>query len=174
MTESQQLLDILMIAEKLFWERNKEWTFIWIEYKLNWPYIMYYPNKSVSIVLTPSTKDFHPQFIYQLSHEVCHLLYPTWEADANVLNEWISTYFSEYYEDLRYKKYDYAFKNIIKSPYYGAYLLFKKIFNLDKDIVKKIRKINPNISEITFKEIKKLWLNIEDDVLEQLIKKFSK
>ncbi|GEP49953.1 hypothetical protein FNO01nite_06250 [Flavobacterium noncentrifugens] len=92
---------MLHLAEDMFGERDKNWTY-WFRIYDDGPYIMYYPNNRISIVLSTNCSQFipnSPQPYYQLAHEVCHILYPTGKKDANILNEGISTYFSKLYQE---------------------------------------------------------------------------
>jgi hypothetical protein len=122
-------------AEEMFGERDKSWTFIGIEFRDDGPYIMYYPKKRISIVLSTGCSQLmpnDPQLYYQLSHEVSHLLYPIYPTkgnEANVLVEGISTYFSKIYLDTLSPYSNYAIENISKSKYYKAYTLVEKLIS---------------------------------------------
>lgn len=172
---TQNFQNMLNKAEEMFGERDKSWTFIGIEFYNDGPYIMYYQNKRISIVLSKDCSKLIPEFpqlYYQLSHEVCHLLYPTGKKDANVLNEGISTYFSKVYLDILFPNNDYAIENIKKSIYFRAYILVEKLLSLDPDSIKKIRAINPNISYVTKEEISSLNFELNDEEIDELITKF--
>ena len=173
---TQTFTCMLNKAEDMFGERDKTWTFVGIEFYDDGPYIMYYPNKTVSIVLSTDSSKFYPnypQLFYQLSHEVCHLLYPTGKRDANILNEGISTYFSKVYLDILFPNNDYAISNISKSIYYRAYLLVEKLMQIDSESIKKIRKKNPQISYLTKEELQSLNFQLTDNEIEELISRFS-
>ena len=172
---TQIFQDILKTAEEMFGERDKSWTYIGLEFYDDGPYIMYYPNKKISIVLSKDCSKLipgHPQLYYQFSHEVCHLLYPTGKKDANVLNEGISTYFSKVYLDKLFPNNNYAIENIKKSRYFRPYTLVEKMLSLDPDSIKKIRDINPNISYVTKEEILSLNFALKETEIEELVEKF--
>lgn len=172
---TQIFQNMLNKAEEMFGERDRSWTFIGIEFYNDGPYIMYYPNKRISIVLSKDCSTLipgFPQLYYQLSHEVCHLLYPTGKKDANVLNEGISTYFSKVYLDILFPNNDYAIENIKKSRYSRAYTLVEKLLSLDPNSIKKIRSINPNISYVTKEEISLLNFELNDEEIKELIANF--
>ncbi len=173
---THKFMEMINEAEYLFGEREKQWYFVGIEFKEDGPYIMYYPNHKISIVLSNGcSHNFvaFPQLYYQLSHETCHLLYPTGKADANVLNEGISTYFSKIFLEKEFPNSKYAIEEIQKSSYFEAYSLVEKLINYDSDAIKKIRKISPNISEVSKDQLLSLELGLEIHEIEKLIEKFK-
>lgn len=174
-TLTYKFMEMLNWAEELFGKRLENWTYIGIEFRQDGPYINYYPNNKVSIVLSSgcsNTFPIHPQLYYQLSHETCHLLYPTGKKDANNLNEGISTYFSKIFIEKEYPGNNYAMDNIKKSKYYEPFLLVEKLLREDKDAVKKIREINSNISSLTFEELNTLNFNLTEVEMKKLVEKF--
>ncbi|UOE49356.1 hypothetical protein MTO98_33725 [Mucilaginibacter sp. SMC90] len=166
-------LDALNYAECMFGARDKEWTYVGLEFRDNGPYIYYYPNKRISIVLSTGCINYPLQFIYQLSHEVCHLLYPTGKADANNLNEGISTFFSKIYQEKHFPESVYAIENIVKSRYFNAYNIINQIMVDDPRFVFRLREINDDISNITFDQIKEANVDIADETIFYLLKKFE-
>lgn len=174
-TITNSFMEMLIWAEHLFGKRDTNWTFIGVEFREDGPYIMYYPNNNISIVLMSNCSNFfpsHPQLYYQLAHETCHLLYPTGKADANLLNEGISTYFSKIYQEKKYPNSSYAIDNISKSKYFESYQLVEKLLAFDKDAIKKIRQLNPSISNITEKELLSLKFNLSENEIKKLVSKF--
>ena len=165
-------MDILNEAESYFGERDKSWTFTGIEFREDGPYIMYYPNKTISIVLSSNSSNNFIQLYYQLAHETCHLLYPTGKADANNLNEGISTIFSKIYQEKKYPSSTFAFDCIKKSKYFEAYSLVEELLSFDSEIIKKIRAINPNISYVTKDDLRKLGFNLRDELIDKLVQRF--
>lgn len=172
---TNKFMEMLNWAEQLFGQRDKEWTFIGIEFRDNGPYIFYYPGKRISIVLSTNCSGYFPnspQLYYQLAHETCHLLYPTGKNDANVLNEGISTYFSKLFQEKEYPNLTYAIDDIKQTKYYEPYLLVEKLLKSDNDAVKKIREISPNISSVTEEQLLSLNFNLEPDEIKKLVSKF--
>lgn len=166
--------DALNLAESLFGPRDKDWTYIGLEFKEDGPYIMYYPGNRISIVLSTGSLNYQLQFLYQLSHEVCHLLYPTGKADANNLNEGISTYFSRIYQEKHFPHSDYAIEAIKKTRYFAPYNAVHHLLADDPSFILKLRKINSNISAATYDQIKEVGEALDDDVILYLLEKFSK
>lgn len=123
----------------------------------NKPAIIYLEKDfSVAITLSPRYEESDVQLVYQLTHEVCHLLHPTIDPitkvkdNAIVLNEGLSTYFSILMTS------EYCDSEILieatkqHSPnYYEAYLNVKTLLEIDIDLIKKLRAIEPKIDRLT-------------------------
>lgn len=175
-TLTVKFLEMLNLAEELFGKKNEDWTFIGIEFRQGGPYIRYYSKNKVSIVLSSDCSRTFPQspkLYFQLSHETCHILYPTGKNDANILNEGISTYFSKIFVEKEYPKSKYAINAIEESIYYEAFLLVEKLLDLDQDAIKKIRSLNRDISNISIEELKSLGFNLPNKDLMRLTEKFG-
>lgn len=173
---AQTFKEMLEMAESMFGSKDNSWTFIGFEYRSDGPYICYYPFKNISIVLSSECEKpplFLPQLFYQLSHEVCHLLYPTGKQDANLLVEGISTYFSRLYLDHKYPNNTYAIRNISNSKYFEAYKLVNKLLTIDSDAIKKIRAINPAISYLSKEEFLSLNIALEEAEIDRLLDRFK-
>lgn len=55
-----------------------QWSYCGIEINDHSPHLAYYPDTNeVAISLSERVKNDDIQLIFQLAHEVCHLLYPT-------------------------------------------------------------------------------------------------
>ena len=172
---TNSFIEMLDLAEEYFGDRDKKWTFIGIEFLNNGPYIKYYPNNKISIVLLKDcSKTFpdHPQLIFQLAHETCHLLFPTEKLNTNYLIEGISTYFSKIYQEKKYPESKYAIENIKNSKYFIAYQLVEKILKNDSYAIKKIRQKKINITNISNIEIKGFNFGLNDEEIEILLSKF--
>ena len=94
-------MQLINKAELQFGSISSEWNYCGIELNDGTPHLKYYPElREVRISLTNKVKEDNNQLLYQLAHEVCHLLYPTMDIDTGtrepttILNEGISTYFS--------------------------------------------------------------------------------
>ena len=172
----QLVREMLTEAESMFGERDKTWTFLGVEFKPNGPSIIYYPNNQVSICLSDSVAEINPynqQFIFQLSHEVCHLLFPTGRTVANNLEEGLATWFSKFFTDKFDSDKNYAINSIKNSNYYDVYLLAENLIKEDIEAIKKMRQLNNTISDLTEKEIRSLNLNLSDFVITEMITPFQ-
>ena len=173
---TRSFIKMLNMAEEMFGKYENKYNFVGIEFRNTVPCIWFYPNDKVSIVLsTNSLVDFpnNPQLYFQLAHEACHLINLTKKENTLVLNEGISTYFSRIYQEIIYPDSTYAIEAIKNSIYYYAYLLVDKMLSYDREIIKKIRKICPDISKITKDGMKRMEKNLNDEEIEELTKIFS-
>jgi len=168
---THSFLEIFNMAEDYFGKAEKEWSFIGIEFKDDGPYIMYYPNNKISIVLSTGCSNNFQQLFFQLSHETCHLLYPTGKKDANILNEGIAVCFSVVYDRYKFKNSTYAI-NALTDKYREAYNLVSKLLAIDKDAIKKIRSVYSNISNISKDELMSFNFNLDEIETEKLVSKF--
>lgn len=145
------------------------------------PAIVYLEDDfSVAITLSPRCMESDVQLSYQLAHEVCHLLHPTIDPitkikdKAIVLNEGLSTYFSILMAS------DYCELSTIveltkkHSPnYFDAYLIVEKLLKFDKDIIKKLRAIEPKIDRLKLDHFTQVNASIPTKLIEQSISLFK-
>lgn len=99
-TLTSRLGELLDKAERLMGERDKAWTVLGVEFSTT-PYPQtWYPGiqenrKDIIIQLTQSSANDKKRALFQLAHEVIHLLSPTGKPQTStVLEEGIATYFS--------------------------------------------------------------------------------
>ena len=92
---------LISMAEQLFGPMNSPWRYDGVTFRDQPPHLYYFPEAaSVQIALSLRAVEDYLQRDFQLSHEVCHLLYPSVAPSQPdkprtiVLNEGISTYFS--------------------------------------------------------------------------------
>lgn len=152
-TLTSKLGDILNYAEAQYGLRDYSFTILGIEfYNLPNPQVWYPQNcKHIAIQLTARCLIDFNEGIYELAHEAIHCLSPTaGQFPSTILEEGIGTYFAV---DYTQKNGHGNFSNIANPKYKNAYNLFCQLIAVDKDIVKKLRQIQPTISLITQAEI---------------------
>jgi hypothetical protein len=168
-------------AENMFGSKIDDWSFCGVEFNDTFPHLRYYNDTGeVKISLRNSSIENNIQFHFQLSHEICHLLYPTTDVTSGafeqptVLNEGISTIFSIM-----------AVKNIdpendivgnIKEHnpnYYNAMLDVEELLKIDYEAIKKVRVHQPYLNKITKKDFKKAELSVPKDLLNRLLETFT-
>lgn len=114
--------------------------------------------------------------IFQLSHEVVHLLSPVEQVDdseVNYLEEGMATYFSKVVTeretgDLEF--FDLAVAE--ESEYRKAYELYLSLVATDKNAVKNLRMTNPIIGKIKASDFVRAGLKISDELISALLTKF--
>jgi hypothetical protein len=160
--------DALHLAEKLYGERDKSYTILGFEFEKSGPRI-WYPGNRKFVVIQLSLNALYNEFqaFYQMAHETIHLLSPLGFRGANILEEGLATYFARLYlldlgQDL----------NPNDQKYQNALELTKVLLDIDNDIIKKVRKIEPTISKLTPSHFYQINSNISEDLLTSLCNKF--
>jgi hypothetical protein len=171
----------IAIAEDLFGPMCSEWKYIGTEFNDMGPHLRYYPDeRSVAISLSEKARNDEIQLHFQLSHEVCHLLYPTTCVETNnqektsTLNEGVSTYFSI----LAIKQFGVT-TGIIEnlrdySPnYYDALALTYQLIEADNQAILKLRSVQPQLNKIEAQDFENAGLDISEELKSNLLSTFS-
>ena len=90
---------------------------------------------------------------YELAHECIHLLAPTGKRDANFLEEGLAVYFSRWYTHYIFGEGWWMSDEFTNSAYARAFTLVEQLLNLDADMIKKFREVQPVISRITAEQM---------------------
>lgn len=172
-TLASRLGDMLFHAERMFGKRDKEFTILGIEFNESGPRI-WYPkdNKNIVIQLTPDALNSEAIAYYQLAHESVHLLSPSGEANANVLEEGVAVWFSWWYLKHVLDVDGEQFTKFAPN-YYTAALIVDKALEHNPDFFREARILRPKIWEITQEEIKNLCSALTDDEAMILAAPFS-
>ncbi len=99
-TLTSRLGDALRMAESLYGERDRSWTILGVEFSGAGPPQVWYPGsfngrRDVIVQLTRSAASNEVQALFQLAHEVIHLLAPSGRPDtATVFEEGLASHFS--------------------------------------------------------------------------------
>ena len=169
-TLASRLGDILHLAEQEFGERDKSYTILGIEFVVSGRPQIWYPGNRKHIVIQLTKESLYDEFqaIYQLAHETIHLLSPSGNSNANILEEGLATYFSEYYltslGQINWKT--------TNQWQQRALDLTKPLLSIDKDIIYKVRKIEPTISHLTKDHFYQVNPNISEELLSKLCSKY--
>ncbi|MEM7288963.1 MAG: hypothetical protein AAF412_01115 [Pseudomonadota bacterium] len=130
---------LLAEAEAMFGPRDKDYTPLGVEFSGDRPQLWYPGNrKHVSIILTDSARTDTDQAIFQLAHEVFHLLSPSGGARAPVVEEGLAAIFQQNASE----KYDLGYK-LVSKPYLEAARLTNQLLKRDPDIIKRLRSKTP-------------------------------
>ena len=142
------------------------------------PSIIYFDN-SIGISVSEKVREEPMQLVYQLAHEVCHLLYPTMDFKSKerpptiVLNEGVSTWFSVIQAG-QYISHEILLDSIRTrdDEYYNALIIYTELWAIDNDIIKKIRKIQPALNKVTKDDFTTLGLQIPEHILDAALAEF--
>jgi hypothetical protein len=169
-TMASRLGDMLRKAEELFGKRDMEYTILGVEFALTERPQVWYPGnyKHIIVQLNKHALENLNQALYQLSHETVHCLSPIGKKAANILEEGLATYFSEWY--MKQNGLGDWFASL--PEYIEAVKLVKDLLAIDSDIIKKVRAIQTTISEIKPEELLQANNNIPKELADKLCEPF--
>jgi hypothetical protein len=151
-TLTSYALTFLDNAQVLFGARDSSIAYGGVEIANNPSPQVWFPSfeygNYVVIQLTPTVLQNHTQAIYQLSHEVIHVLSPNGTNSTNNLEEGLAAWFSVHITDKYAGNRDYAIRDLEKSPYHRPYQLVSNLLTQDPDIIRKARLTQPLISQV--------------------------
>lgn len=179
------------IAEQLLsWAEDRygprattEWTFVGVEINDRPPHLAYYPDRGwVAISLSTKVLNDLDQCLFQLDHEVGHLLYPTADRRSSTLpptialNEGVSTHFSLI--ALQKFRGEEAYRNAheslrLNSPkYFAALDLVDHLLDADSSAVKKLRVVRPMLNDAVEDDFNAAGLDVDPDLLSAMVAVF--
>jgi hypothetical protein len=170
-TITTRLGDILRKAEKMFGVRDIAYTILGVEFiSSDQPHIWYPKNcKQIVIRLNENAAKNVNQALYQLAHETIHCLSPTGKSNANILEEGLATFFSEWYMNQN----GFGFWAPTRPEYVNALILVKQLILIDEEIIKKVRVNKPVISEITSDDFLQINPTIDRVLLDSICMTFN-
>lgn len=164
-------LKYLVEAETLYGARTNDFEYVGLELNEAGPPKVWYPwNKYIVIQVSQSTANDTRQAIFQIAHEVVHVLSPNGQPTTNNLEEGLATYFSKIVTDRDSGDNSYATNSIQTTKYFKPYELVEKLLTADPDAIKKLRKFQPVIGSITKQNFIDAGIILEDDIIDELIK----
>lgn len=177
-TLASRLGKILRMAEKEYGERDKRWTLLGVEFSTDDRPSIWYPGgyeaKNIIIQLTRSTSHSEREALFQLTHEVFHVLSPNAEIKSTMLEEGLATYFS--IKALQSMGFTINKKYIANKKYQKAYRLVSQLYENHpetSELIKSLRKQGLKISELTADDIQAIFSNIDSGLASQLAHKFG-
>ncbi len=169
-------------AESLFGNSIQDWNFSGIEINERSPSLMYYPETGkVTISLSEKIINDDIQLIFQLSHEVCHLLHPSLEFPSLyknstlVINEGLSTYYSVIKMQEYFQNSEFVLQNLrtYSTNYYKAYVLVKNLLDFDIQAIRKIRELRPRIDKLVIDDFEIANLRLGTTLKNNLVEVFK-
>jgi hypothetical protein len=167
--------EALLMAEELFGKRDKTYTILGIDYAEEAQVCCPPPRRAKHLIVQISKECLldREDAYFQLSHEVVHLISPTGKRDANNLEEGLAVYFSIYYMNYVFENYDgFWTQEVPYEDYRKAYEATKKLLELYKDAIKKLRKTQKVISKISKEQIMSLYPDFTEPDAEFLAQNF--
>ena len=178
-TVVSRLSETLKNAEQRYGERDLSWTLLGVEFSdLKQPEV-WYPfikdnRKHIIIQLTKSASKNEKEALFQLSHEVIHLLSPSGPKGSSVFEEGLASYFSII--NLQKLNYDINPNYISEKKYRQAYQLIADLYkNFDQTEVKikQLRHQTEKMSDITPEQFTKAFPGLGKENAILLAKKYS-
>jgi hypothetical protein len=161
---------ILKDAEIKYGARDTSYTILGIQFTSDDGPSILYPNHSRSIIIQITNNCIQDmnRAVFQVAHEVIHCLFPSGEQKASYLEEGLATYHSISFT----KNNGYGVWFAGHQKYQSAFDAFIKILEIDSDIIRKIRLIQPSISLVAKDQLLEINPNIPEDLAELLTTQF--
>lgn len=179
----QELLPILLMeAEELFGKKNK-YHYAGLSYHNFPPKVILCEDQlqfgvEAFKVLLNGKGAFQNRTdgIFQLSHEVVHLISPIEQDEGNEVNyleEGMACYFSKVITERETDDKDFCDQAIHQFPkYQKALILYNELREIDEDAVRKLREVCPIIAKIKPIHFEEAGLDIPANLIENLLEKF--
>ena len=170
-------------AQKLFGNKT-EYIFEGVSYNNSTPKLILTDScfltgeKAYIIELNGNAVNDRKDGIFQLSHEVVHLLSPVEQDEdegnlVNYLEEGMACYFSKSITEKETADLEYCQLQFEKhEKYKKAYELFVSLLEIDKDAIKKLRAITEVISQIKSEDFEAAGLKVDKELVNALLSKF--
>lgn len=160
---------ILEEAQDKYGGRDKDYTILGFEFVKSNPQIWYPGNcKNIVIQLGIECMDDLPKAMFQLAHECIHVLSPTLNRGASILEEGLASYFSKKYVVDNFQ----VELNTNIEKYNKARELVQKLIDFNPDCIKNIRSICPKIKDITTDDLLRFVPQFARQDAEELVKIF--
>ena len=171
LTITTKLGYILREAERRYGKRDKSYTLLGVELTTEENPQVWYPGncKDVVIQITENCLNDMNRAVFQVAHEAIHCLSPTAGQNVSVLEEGLATLFSIEYCKENGCGNDWS-SNSQKYTY--ASELAKQLLEIDGEIIKKLRGVQPTISSIDKHLILKTNSEVPEELVDKLTQKF--
>lgn len=169
-TLTTKLAEYLREAERRYGVRNMEWTILGMEFCGDIPCV-WFPNneKLISIMLTKRAASDWQEALFQISHEVIHLLEPAHVAPTNVFEEGLATLFSH---EMSAK--DQLGKTSQQASYLEAEKLLKDLLNTDSHAIQRLRQTRKPFFNLGPDDVLRACPNVATDLAAKLTAKFTR
>ncbi|SHH05915.1 hypothetical protein [Bradyrhizobium erythrophlei] len=166
-TLTTMLGEYLREAERTYGQRNMEWTILGIEFSGTIPHVWFPNNENlVSVMLTESAALEPNRALFQLSHEVVHLLEPCRITPTTVFEEGLATLFAH---EMSTK---HGLGKISDGSYLSAEKALKEFLAICPDGVQRIRQTSENFVNLSDGDILRACPNVPAALAKTLSEKF--
>lgn len=178
-TLASRLGEIISMAEEKYGERDHAWTLLGVEFKGGGNPAVWYPfsndGKRYAIIqLTRSAANNEKRALFQLSHEVIHLLSPDGgQRRVNVFEEGLAVHFSIAYLNRIGIKASDAY--VVNADYKRAYILMSQLYALFDDVdatIRRIREERGGFRQLVLADMQHYFPGIDRVLAANLVKDF--
>lgn len=176
-TLASRLGKILLLAEKEYGPRDKQWTLLGVEFTDGDQPKIWYPfgkdKKNIIIQITRKAANDSKEMALQLAHEVFHALSPTGSKKSNYLEEGLATWFS--IKAMRELGISVSQDYIATEKYRDAYDLIDELYKQQPDASQRVRELRQSgelFNEIDMQIMKTFFPAVKADLARQLIREF--
>lgn len=169
-TIASRVVDALAVAESRFGPRDGAFNLLGYMFDGAFPRLgVDLDQKTLLLFLADYSEQDFSQAIYQLSHEVVHMLAPAGSGRPTYLEEGLATLFSEQYT---YQATGLSYTSPI--PSYTTALEAVVAFMVDDQTMRNLRTIQPTFSAVTQAMLKSASPNCPDTVADLLCSTFQR
>ena len=178
-TLTSRVAQALKEAEKHYGKRDKSWTILGVEFTSKGQPQVWYPysgdnEKFIIVQLTQQASCNDKEALFQLSHEVIHLLSPAGGEKTTVLEEGLATYFSIQF--VRQQGYEISADYIGSPSYRAAYDAVLSLYESHEDadkLIELLRLEYSTLSQLSKQQIMQVITGIDESLAERLAAKFK-
>jgi len=178
-TLTSKFAQILRSAEHRYGQRNHRWTVLGIEFSTDKQPKVWYPyaqqgEKFIIVQLTQKARCHPETALFQLSHEVIHLLAPLGgRASSNVFEEGLASYFA--LATLKKQGYRVTDHYIADKDYQAAYQAIATLYTLHPNsdaIIKTLRKEVSTFKQLSPPQLHTAFPKADAALVQQLLQPF--
>jgi hypothetical protein len=157
-------------AEHRYGQRDLEWTILGIEFYGKTPHVWYPDNeKLISIILTEAAALDPNEALFQLAHEVVHLLTPVRATPTNVFEEGLATLFAH-----EMSARDQLGKSSGQASYLAAEKTLKEFLAAYPNGIQQVRQTKKPFFDLTDGDILGACPNVSSALAKTLTEKFAR
>lgn len=168
-TVATRMGENLIAAEQVFGERDLNYTILGVEFTTSGPNTWYPFDGYIAIQLQMNCLAEEDRMLFQLAHEVVHLISPISWKEVTFLEEGAACWF----QLKRMKEYGYEGWYHSEDKYKKALEWFTALISHDPEAIVKLRGKQPVMSKITYDDIMSEYPDFDEDVAKQLTKRMN-
>ncbi|WP_084448066.1 hypothetical protein [Hymenobacter roseosalivarius] len=168
-------LEFLHKAEHLFGSKTNHYTFGGVEVAANATPMVWYPviggHQYIMAQVTPDALEDNREAMFQLSHEMVHVLSPNGKPFTNNIEEGLAAWFSiRMTEEFAHDR-SYAEQSVATSAYSYPCQLVTNLLLIEPDAIRRLRMVQPVLGLVTAADFVAAGLTaVPHCLIEELVK----